>query len=167
MTRSKVPSDPTLSQEMRKFLDDISRQSVAEDLDVTSITADVGTFDELTIDGKNPFLQGGEADAGLDHNFVDHGTLSGGTLTIDPLEGFFHKMVNNGAITISPAASDLGRSCVLHITNSSGAGVLTFTGWTKPYSGSVITTVDGDRFAVFMYFYGSDGADYAVQARQT
>lgn len=114
--------------------------------------------------GKRAFIQGGEADAGLGHNPTDHGSMASGTLTIDPLDGFFHKVTITGAVVISPASGQVG-SCVLHIQNGASANA-SFSGWAKKYPGSTVSTVNGNKFAVFMYFFGADGADYAVQARQ-
>lgn len=114
--------------------------------------------------GKRAFIQGGQADEGLGHNPVDHGTVSSGTLTIDPLAGFFQKVTVTGSVVIAPASGRTG-SCVLHIQNGASANA-SFGGWSKKYPGSTVSTVNGNKFATFMYFFGSDGADYAVQARQ-
>lgn len=162
---SRVPSDPNMTQEMRRFLDDVDKLLRKPDQEFGSVTAGSGTFDELTVGGLNPFLQGGEADEGLDHNWVDHGTITSGTLTIDPLDGFFHKVTANGTFAISPA-SNRGGSCILHVTNGATAGTVTFSGWTKKYPSASLTTTSGNKFAIPMYFFDAEGADYMIQARQ-
>lgn len=100
----------------------------------------------------------------LSSTLVDQGTVSGGTFVIDPNDGALQKIVNNGAMTITPADST-GR-CVLHITNGSSAGVITFSGWTHEYTGDSLTTTNGNKFAVEMNFFDTDGADYLIRARQ-
>lgn len=166
MAGTKVPTDPSLTPEMRRFLDDLARNQefrnlVADSLQVGSITA----AGPVTIGGLNPFLQGGEADEGLDHNWVDHGTVTSGTLTIDPMDGFFHKVTANGTFAISPAANR-GGSCILHVTNGATAGTVTFSGWSKKYPSASLTTTSGNKFAIPMYFFDAEGADYMIQARQ-
>jgi len=156
---SKVPRDPNMSSEVRSFLDDLARKKSFDDLTVTTLTVDT-----VTVGGLNPFLQGGDADEGLNHNWVDHGTLSTGTLTIDPLDGYFQKVALTGAVAIEPSASHVG-SCLLHITNGASANG-SFSGWTKKYPSVSITTTNGHKFGVMMFFYGALGADYSIQARQ-
>lgn len=163
MAGSKVPTDPSISIEMRRFLDNLSRNQkfanlVAETLEVGSITTD-----ELTIGGLNPFLQGGIADEGLNHNWVDHETVSSGTLTIDPLAGYWQKVTITGAVSIAPVSDRVG-NCILHVKNGASANA-SFTGWNYKFSGAITTTLN-DRFWVPMYFGGSEGADYMIQRRQ-
>lgn len=97
-------------------------------------------------------------------NIADQGTITGGTLIVDPNDGAIQKIVNNGAMTISPASST-GR-CILHITNGASAGAVTFSGWTQEYTGDSLNTTDGNKFAVEMNFFDADGADYLIRARQ-
>ena len=113
--------------------------------------------------GKKVFVQGGVAESGLDHTWVDHGALSSGTLTIDPLEGYHQRVSITGAVAIAPASDRVG-SCILHITNGASANA-SFTGWDYKFSGAITTTV-GHKFWVPMYFGGSEGADYMIQRRQ-
>ena len=156
---TKVPSDPNMSPEVRRFLDDLARKKTYPELTVTDLTVDT-----VTVGGRNPFLQGGTADDGLDHNWIDHGTLSTGTLTIDPLDGYFQKVTLTGAVAVAPSSSHVG-SCLLHITNGASANG-SFSGWDKKYPSVSITTTLADKFAVMMFFYGALGADYSIQARQ-
>jgi len=160
---TKVPSDPNMSPEVRRFLDDLARKKTYPELTVSDLTVDTATIETLTVDGKDPYLQGGSAHSGLDHTWYDNGTLSSGTLTVDPLNGFFQKVTLTGAVAIAPHSTHIG-SCVLHITNGASANG-SFSSWTKKYSGS-ITTTNGHMFAVPMYFFGALGADYSIQARQ-
>jgi len=70
------------------------------------------------------------------------GNLLGATINIDPGDRPIQRITNNGAGTISPAA--VSGQCTVHITNASGAGVITFTGWTK-VDGAADATV-GSQF---------------------
>ena len=165
---TKVPNDPSLSKEMRRFLDDLARNSKAGgDLEADSLVvtgaAEVGS---LSVGGLEPFLQGGTADEGLTHNWVDHGTVTGGTITIDPLSGYFHKVVNNGAFEIVPVSGDPVGSCALHIENGSAAGVVTFTGFTAPYPSALLNTTNTHKFSAVFWFFGTLGVDYMIMARQ-
>ncbi len=155
-----VPKDPNMSAEVRRFLDDMARDAAKLDVTYTSITADTAT-----IDGKNPFLQLGNATGGLTHTEYDHGTKSSGALTINPLDCFHQKVIDGGAFVLSPVASVVG-SCVLRVTNNASAGAITFTGWTKKYPSASHATTNANQYLVFMYFFGSAGADYMIQARQ-
>ena len=122
--------------------------------------------EELYEDGLRVFVQRGNATAGLDHTPYAHGTKSSGTLTIDPLDGFFQTVTNGGAFTLSPVSSSFYGSVALHITNNGSAGTITRTGWTKAMLGDSLTTTNTHKFTVFMYFFGSLGADYLIKARQ-
>lgn len=115
-------------------------------------------------DGKRVFVQEGEATGGVKHVILDHGTLSSGTLTIDPQAAVIQKVTITGSVSIQPVSSK-GGNCLLHVTNGSGANA-SFSGWVRPYPGPSINTTNGHKFAVTMYFFEGDGADYSVQPRQ-
>ena len=117
-------------------------------------------------DGKRVYVQKGNATDGLDHTVYSLGTQSSGTLTIDPLNGFYQNVTNGGAFVLSPRSSTYWGSCLLHITNNGSAGAITFTGWTKAMIGDPLTTTNTSKFAIYMYFYGASGSDYIIKARQ-
>lgn len=156
-----VPSDLSNERQSRPFLDRLSGavRFISKDGD-----ADFTTLKE---DGKRAFIQGSTADeGGLEHTPYDHGTMTTGTLTLDPAVRLHQEVVCNGAITISPASTDYHGTAVLHITNGSSAGTKTPSGFTKQYTGDAFTNTNAHKFAMIFYFFGSDGCDYIVKARQ-
>lgn len=161
---SKVPTDPNMSPEVRRFLDDLEKRTNFTNLTVETLTV-TGNMTEA---GEEVLTTaGGETiEAGFDHLMVDLGTpVAASTQTIDPEGGFFQKLTNNAAFVLSPHATKIG-SCVLHITNGAAAGAVTFTGWTKKYPSGSLDTTNTNKFALFLFFYGSLGADYSIQPRQ-
>lgn len=104
--------------------------------------------------------------AGFDNVAKDHGTVSGGTLIIDPLDGQYHKAVFNGALTLQPAAVENLNTVVMHVTNGATPGAVTFKGFTKKYPSQSLNTVAGHRFAIHIHYFGALGADYAIYPRQ-
>jgi hypothetical protein len=105
-------------------------------------------------------------EAGFDTTPFDHGTKSSGTLTIDPKDGQYQTVVCNGAFTLAPASTTKYATVVLHITNGSSAGSISFSGMTKKYPSGSLNTINTNKFSVFLYFFGSFGVDYAIQPRQ-
>lgn len=157
---SRVPRDDNMAPEVRTFLDGLSRASDYVSRDGTA------NYPILKEDGKRVFVQEGNATKGLQHTPVDHGTVSSGTLTISPLDGFWHDVVNNGAFTLDASTSYRG-CAVLHITNGASAGAITFSGnFQKKYPSQSLDTTNGSKFVVTIYFFGADKADYSIQARQ-
>lgn len=104
--------------------------------------------------------------AGFDNTRYSLGTLSSGTTTIDPRNGQHQGATFNGSFTLSPASVSKDSTVVLHATNGASAGTVTFTGWTKKYPSQSLTTTNGHKFTIIMYFFGSNGADYAIYQRQ-
>lgn len=122
--------------------------------------------EEIYEDGKRVFVQEGNATKGLQHTPIDHGTVTGGTLTISPLAGFFQSVTNGGAFTLQASTSYYG-TIVLHVTNNASAGAVTFGGdFLKKYPSGTLTTTNGDKFVITVYFFGAGKADYSIQPRQ-
>jgi hypothetical protein len=123
--------------------------------------------EKLYEDGKRVFVQSGIAeDGGLSHVPYDHGTVTSGTVTIDPSVRLHHKLVCGGAITISPAATNYHGTALLHIANNAGAGDKTMSGFIFAQTGNPFTNTNGHKFWVALFFAGADGCDYRVQKRQ-
>lgn len=74
----------------------------------------------------------------------DNGTQTGGTLTPDPEEGNFQKLVNGGAFTLEPPTENT--NMVLQMTNDASAGAVTTSGFTKTSGDSIATTNGYDYF---------------------
>ena len=92
----------------------------------------------------------------------DLGTISTGTLTLDPGDRPLQHYTNNGAHTLSPG-SNTG-SFMLDITNGASAGAITLTGWTK-IAGDAFTTTSGNKFRLHCSI-GNAGSLLIVQAMQ-
>jgi hypothetical protein len=124
--------------------------------------------EELYDNGNRVLTEAGRQTlaAGFDTTPYDHGTKSSGALTIDPLNGQYQIVTCNGAFTLSPASTTKYATVLLHITNGSSAGTVTFTGFNKKYPSGSLNTTNTYKFSVFIYFYGSLGVDYAIQPRQ-
>lgn len=85
----------------------------------------------------------------------DLGTISSGTVTPDPDNGNFQRMVNNGAHTFacpSPSPGD-SLSMIVRIENDAAAGAITWSGFTLEETGD-ITTTDNDVFFAFITVLG-------------
>ncbi len=79
----------------------------------------------------------GPATGGVNITSKDLGNLSGQTITPNPGSRGIQKITNNGAGTIAPG-TNYG-AYILEIINTTGAGAITLSGWTK-VSGSIDTT---------------------------
>jgi hypothetical protein len=81
---------------------------------------------------------------------VNSASLSSGSITIDCGKRQLQYITNTGAFTINAPVYD--GSCILSITNGSGAGAVTFSGFTTSNSGKgdSLTTTNGNKFFVFI-----------------
>ena len=78
------------------------------------------------------------------------GTVTTGTTTIDCGLRPLQYMTNGGASTLSAPVND--GTCAIQITNNSGAGAITFSGFTvnSSYTGAIPDTTNGHKFVVFI-----------------
>lgn len=90
------------------------------------------------------------------------GTISTGTLTLDPGDRPLQHYTNDGAHTLAPG-SNTG-SFLLDVTNGASAGAITLTGWTKT-AGDAFTTTNGNKFRLHCSI-GNGGSLLIVQAMQ-
>lgn len=72
----------------------------------------------------------------------DLGNLSGASITPDPGDRPIQKITNNGAGSVLPGSNE--GSYLLEIINTTGAGTITTTGWTK--TGSNFDTTTTSKF---------------------
>lgn len=84
---------------------------------------------------------------GVDVTTTDSGTKSSGTFTPAPKTNNFQKIVNGGAFTLAPPATDC--SMVLKITNNGSAGAITASGFTI-VKGDALDTTNGSVFVCTM-----------------
>ncbi len=90
------------------------------------------------------------------------GSISSGTLTLDPGDRPLQNYQNAGAHTLAPGANT--GSFLLDVENVAGAGAITVTGWTK-VSGDSFTTTVGNKFRLHCSI-GVGGSLLIVQAMQ-
>lgn len=119
--------------------------------------------EEVYEDGKRVFVQAGNAAAGVTYTPHDHGTKSSGSITPNPLDGPKQVVTNAGAFQIN-ATSQVG-DVELRVINASGAGAITFSGFSKKWNGDALDTTSGHEFVIFIYGYGSK-ASYVIKALQ-
>lgn len=75
------------------------------------------------------------------------GTVSSGTTTLDPTNGNYQYLSNNGAFTLAAPSSDCAID--LLVTNAGSAGAITFSGFTVGSStGSALTTTNTNKFII-------------------
>jgi hypothetical protein len=79
----------------------------------------------------------------------DNGTKSSGTLTPDPANGNFQKVVNGGAFTLAPPSASGSYTIVLDVTNNGSAGTITSSSFTKQ-TGSAFDTTNAHAFRCYI-----------------
>jgi hypothetical protein len=87
--------------------------------------------------------------AGITTIADDDGAFSTGTYTPTPVGGNMKRITNAGAFTLAAPTATGDYTMVIQITNVTGAGAITLSGFSKP-TGDAFTTVVGDDFFVFV-----------------
>lgn len=87
-------------------------------------------------------------EAGFSLTSKNLGNLAG-TITLTPEGGNIQHGSNNGATTIAAPTADGVYNIILQITNASGAGAITLSGFTKS-DGDTFTTTNGHKFLVLI-----------------
>jgi hypothetical protein len=156
-------SDFRFKKSLSRFTKALGDLGLPDSLTIGQVNAD-----ELYDDGNRVLTEAGRQTTagGFDATPHDHGTKSSGTLTIDPLDGQHQIVIGNGGFTLSPGSTTKHTTVILHLTNGSSAGTVTFTGFTKKYPSGSLDTTNAHKFAIILFFYGSDGCDYSIQPRQ-
>jgi hypothetical protein len=91
------------------------------------------------------------------------GTVSTGTITPNPASGLKQSVTNDGAFTIS-ATAQIG-DVQISVTNGASAGTISFSGFTKQFTGDTLDTVPGHNFVIFIYGF-PNGTAYLIKALQ-
>lgn len=91
-------------------------------------------------------------------------TVSSGTRTLAFAGGPLQQYTNGGAHTLA-APTDAYGSIWVDVTNGSGAGAITFSGFAVTENAAALTTTDGHRFRIYVE-RGPAGAVAAVRALQ-
>jgi hypothetical protein len=127
---------------------------------VTATTAEINHLDGLTSDAvgvtdtqtlTNKTLTSATVDgtpsvvSGTD----DDGTFSSGTYTPTPVGGNFKKISNAGAFIIGAPVYTGDYTLIVQVTNASGAGAITFSGFSR-VAGDTLTTTVGHDFFLFI-----------------
>lgn len=87
--------------------------------------------------------------SGFSTSVVDDGTRSSGTYEPNLNWGNYRKVTNGGAFTLKAPTTAGDYSMVVLITNSSSAGAITLSGFTRT-TGDAFTTTNGHKFLVFI-----------------
>lgn len=131
--------------------------SAGATLTLNALTLSVNTTVVATLNTENMPLTGGASVTSK-----NLGTISSGTLTLDMGDRSLQHYTANGAHTLAPG-TETG-SCWVDITNGSGAGAITTTGWTMVV-GSPFTVTSGHKFRCSCSV-GNAGSLLMIQALQ-
>jgi hypothetical protein len=96
--------------------------------------------------------------AGVTATADDDGTFSTGTYTPTPVGGNFKRISNAGAFTIAAPSAAGDYTMVIQITNASGAGAITLSGFSRTGGSAFSTTVGAD---FFLYITKCNGFTFA------
>lgn len=93
---------------------------------------------------------------------VDDDGAAASPYTPDPDTGNYKRVTNDGAMTINPPtmASGEATSITILLTNTTGAGAITTSGFTK-VSGDTLTTTTTDEFLLFVDAVDVGGTTYS------
>lgn len=130
------------------------------------ITLDGTDSTTMTLPASSAHLIGSDVTANLSVGYTttnnNLGTVSSGTLTLDPTTGNEPYYTNNGAHTLAPPAS--GTSMIVDMINGASAGAVTVSGWTK-VTGDTLDTTNGHKFRFYISF-NNGGSHLFKQALQ-
>jgi hypothetical protein len=87
--------------------------------------------------------------AGITTTADDDGTFSSGTYTPTPAGGNMKRIINTGAFTLAAPTAAGDYTLVIQITNNTGAGAITLSGFNRNV-GSAFTTTVGHDFFVYI-----------------
>lgn len=87
--------------------------------------------------------------AGFTATADDDGNLTGGSYQPTPVGGNFKRITNGGAFTFQAPTAAGDYTLVVQMTNGSGAGTVTFSGFNRT-TGNAITTTVGDDFFIYI-----------------
>lgn len=139
-------------------------QGAANYLQALDQTVRSGNFPALSVNGNAALTTAGGAT--LTGGFAETEvpiTVTGGAWTPDPTVSLKQSWTNNANLTINAPAS-VG-DVELHVTNGASAGTISFSGFTKQWSGDALDATNGHQFVVFIYgFSGASG--YLIKALQ-
>ena len=119
-----------------------------------------GSASALTSDG-GAVLTGGFTEAPFDLGTPANGV----TVTPNPSDNLKQKLVNNVAGFTIAATAEVG-DVELFVSNGANAGTITFSGFSKQWSGDSLDTTNGHAFVVFIYGLPNGASAYLIKALQ-
>lgn len=139
-------------------------QAAANYLQALDQTVRSGNFPTLSVNGSAALtIAGGQTLTGGFAETEVAITVTAGAWTPDPTISLKQGYTNNAALTVN-APTRIG-DVELHITNGATAGAISFSSFTKQWSGDTLDTTNGHQFVVFIYgFSGASG--YLIKALQ-
>lgn len=96
--------------------------------------------------GPTNLLQGATVSGGVTGATDSDGAFSSGTYTPTPTGGNFKAITNAGAFTLAAPSAAGDYTMVIQITNVTGAGAITLSGFDKTTGNPFTTTVENDFF---------------------
>lgn len=101
--------------------------------------------------------------------FVIAAPTNGSTVTPNPSDNLKQALANNVAGFTIAATAQVG-DVELYITNGASAGTITFSGFTKQFTGDTLDTTNGHEFMIFIYgsknTAGTSKTAYLIKAMQ-
>jgi hypothetical protein len=124
-----------------------------------------GNYPAVSVNGNAVLtVAGGQTlIGGFNETIFDFGSVTSGSITPNPSKSLKQHVTNNGSFFIA-ATAEIG-DVELLITNGASAGALTFSGFTKQWSGDALDTVNGHQFIILIYGFFSVSA-YMIKALQ-
>ena len=111
------------------------------------------------------FVQTGNATGGLTWTTSDFGTITNGTISPAPATCLKQSVTNNGTLVISATSLSVG-DVELLIVNGASATSLTFSGFSKTFTGDAYTTTNNNAFVAYLYGFAGSRTAVILKALQ-
>lgn len=111
------------------------------------------------------FVQTQAASGGVIWSTFNHGTVSSGTIFPSAAVCAKQQVTNNGAFTISSASLGVG-DVELLIINAASAGAITYSSFTKQFTGDTYSLTNGNAYVTFFYGLAGSRSAYVIKSLQ-